>query len=69
MMFSYKTFNWNRYYVSLPKETSPDLATVIKVVPTANNGSPELLKLHHEQVSVLVFSMNYLDASVKAVFH
>ena len=51
-----KTFNWHRYYVSLPKETSPDLATVIKVVPTANNGSPELLKLHHEQVSVLVVS-------------
>ncbi|XP_027037103.1 manganese-transporting ATPase 13A1-like [Pocillopora damicornis] len=30
-------------------EKSPTLATVIKVVPTANNGSPELLNLHHEQ--------------------
>jgi len=30
-------------------ENIPSLATVIKVVPTANNGSPELLNLHHEQ--------------------
>lgn len=36
---------------SHPQENSPTLATVIKVVPTANNGSPELLNLHHEQVS------------------
>ncbi|XP_073242423.1 endoplasmic reticulum transmembrane helix translocase-like [Porites lutea] len=38
-----------RCFFTCSGETSPDLATVIKVVPTANNGSPELLKLHHEQ--------------------
>ena len=35
------------------QENIPTLATVIKVVPTANNGSPELLNLLHEQVSAL----------------
>ncbi|XP_067057939.1 endoplasmic reticulum transmembrane helix translocase-like isoform X1 [Acropora muricata] len=38
-----------RCFFTCSAETSAAVATVIKVVPTANNGSPELLNLHHEQ--------------------
>ncbi|XP_068689455.1 endoplasmic reticulum transmembrane helix translocase-like [Montipora foliosa] len=38
-----------RCFFTCSAETSPKVATVIKVVPTANNGSPELLILHHDQ--------------------